>query len=237
MVEFVRRGIAAKQELHKICENMMDNCLASNSETGGVGCDNMTMVVIALLRGKTKEEWYKEIGDRVANGDGPCAAPEYGKLSPKPNVQKILAHLDLAEFRGPGNRRRYEDSEDDLDLDMDQRTRFRGGPGRIILLGDGTEVLTDSDEQEMIDHEDEDKDLEAQVGHSSSTSIGGQSDTRNEREGTPGPEPTKETSDDTKPTTVSSSAIPEKLPKNIEPHGTTIKPATDGPLKETPENS
>jgi len=58
---------------------MMDNCLASNSETGGVGCDNMTMIVIGLLRGKTKEEWYEEIAKRVANGDGPCAPPEYGK--------------------------------------------------------------------------------------------------------------------------------------------------------------
>lgn len=78
MVEFVRRGIAAKQKLSKISENMMDNCLASNSETGGVGCDNMTMIIVALLRGKSKDEWYQEIADRVANGDGPCAPPEYG---------------------------------------------------------------------------------------------------------------------------------------------------------------
>ena len=84
VVEFVRRGIAAKQELSKISENMMDNCLASNSETGGVGCDNMTMIVIALLRGKSKDEWYKEIGDRVAKGDGPCAPPEYGTSSSMP---------------------------------------------------------------------------------------------------------------------------------------------------------
>lgn len=75
----MRRGIVAKQELHSICENMMDNCLASNSETGGVGCDNMTMIVIALLHGKTKQEWYDTIAKRVADGDGPCAPPEYGK--------------------------------------------------------------------------------------------------------------------------------------------------------------
>src|SRR5687768_9184654 len=61
---------------------MMDNCLASNSETGGVGCDNMTMIVVGFLNGKTKEEWYEEIAQRVANGDGPCAPPEYGKLAP-----------------------------------------------------------------------------------------------------------------------------------------------------------
>lgn len=83
VVEFVRRGIAAKQDLDKICENMMDNCLASNSETGGVGCDNMTMIVIGILNGKTKEEWYEEIAKRVAAGDGPCAPPEYG-TSPEP---------------------------------------------------------------------------------------------------------------------------------------------------------
>jgi protein phosphatase 2C family protein 2/3 len=84
VVEFVRRGIAAKQPLARICENMMDNCLASNSETGGVGCDNMTMTVIGLLHGKTKEEWYNQIAERVANGDGPCAPPEYGKSPEEP---------------------------------------------------------------------------------------------------------------------------------------------------------
>lgn len=79
VVEFVRRGIAAKQELHYICENMMNNCLASGSETGGVGCDNMTMVIIGLLNGRTKEQWYDQIAERVAQGDGPCAPPDHGK--------------------------------------------------------------------------------------------------------------------------------------------------------------
>jgi protein phosphatase 2C family protein 2/3 len=69
----------AKQPLESICENMMDNCLASNSDTGGVGCDNMTITVIGLLHGKTKEQWYEDIAKRVANGEGPCAPPEYGK--------------------------------------------------------------------------------------------------------------------------------------------------------------
>jgi len=83
VIEFVRRGIAAKQELHTICENMMDNCLASWNETGGAGepgCDNMTMIVVALLRNMmTKEEWYDLIAKRVADGDSPCAPRKYGK--------------------------------------------------------------------------------------------------------------------------------------------------------------
>lgn len=56
----------------------MDTCLASNSDTGGVGCDNMTMIVIGLLGGRTKQEWYDLICKRVEEGDGPCAPPEYG---------------------------------------------------------------------------------------------------------------------------------------------------------------
>ena len=81
VVEFVRRGIVAKQSLSTICENMMDACCATSSDTGGVGCDNMTMIVIALLNGKSKDEWYQLVADRVGDGDGPCAPPEHGKLT------------------------------------------------------------------------------------------------------------------------------------------------------------
>jgi len=48
-----------------------------------------------LLNGKSKDEWYKMVADRVANGDGPCAPPEY------------------AEFRGPGV---HHSSEADTDM-------------------------------------------------------------------------------------------------------------------------
>ncbi|KXJ92082.1 protein phosphatase PTC2 [Microdochium bolleyi] len=157
VVEFVRRGIAAKQDLDKICENMMDNCLASNSETGGVGCDNMTMIVIGFLRGKTKEQWYEEVASRVAKGDGPCAPPEY------------------AEFRGPGVHHNFDDSDSGYDLDNESRSKPFGignNKGRIIFLGDGTEVLTDSDDTEMFDNSEEDKDLASQVSKSGSSGDG-----------------------------------------------------------------
>ncbi|KAJ6036086.1 Protein phosphatase 2C [Penicillium herquei] len=165
VVEFVRRGIAAKQDLYRICENMMDNCLASNSETGGVGCDNMTMTIIGLLNGKTKEEWYNQIAERVASGDGPCAPPEY--------------ELRTAEFRGPGIRNQFEDQLDDYDLEMDRSRAFNERAGRIILLGDGTEVIPDHNEEELFD-QTEDQDLVNQVHPSDSI--------RNDREATPGPQ-------------------------------------------------
>ncbi len=142
----------------------MDNCLASNSETGGVGCDNMTMVIIGLLHGKSKEEWYEEIAKRVANGDGPCAPPEYGKYSAFLFSGSCANNL-VAEFRGPGVHHNFDDSDSGYDVDMDQKSKPFGGNqrGRIILLGDGTEVLTDSDDTEMFDHSEEDRDLASQV--------------------------------------------------------------------------
>ncbi|KAF1970472.1 PP2C-domain-containing protein [Bimuria novae-zelandiae CBS 107.79] len=121
VIEFVRRGIVAKQDLASICENMMDNCLASNSDTGGVGCDNMTMIVIGLLHGKTKEQWYEDIAKRVANGEGPCAPPEY------------------AEFRGPGVHHRIDDSPDDIDMDLDNRFQGNRGMGDADMFDNDDE--------------------------------------------------------------------------------------------------
>lgn len=48
---------------------------------------------------------------------------------------------------------------------MDPKSKSFGGNqrGRIILLGDGTEVLTDSDDTEMFDRSEEDRDLDSQV--------------------------------------------------------------------------
>ena len=147
----------------------MDNCLASNSETGGVGCDNMTMLIIGLLRDKSKEEWYDTIAKRVADGDGPCAPPEYGTLLPTHCLQPLENtrtnnFSPTAEFRGPGKRGRSSDEIpdefDEEESNGDLQTAIRSG--RIIMLGDGTEVLTDSD-ADMFDDEQykDEKDDEA----------------------------------------------------------------------------
>ena len=71
---------------------------------------------------------------------------------------------EIAEFRGPGVHHNFDDSDSGYDVDMDQKKPFGANQrGRIILLGDGTEVLTDSDDTEMFDHSEEDKDLASQV--------------------------------------------------------------------------
>ncbi len=146
----------------------MDNCLASNSETGGVGCDNMTVAIVGILNGQTQEEWYNKIAERVANGDGPCAPVEYGEDPPHFYYHFSMANWSFAaaEFRGPGVHHNFEDSDSNGDMDMQQggaRNGFRGGKSRIIYLGDGSQILTGSEDTNMIDNEDEDADLANQA--------------------------------------------------------------------------
>jgi len=81
----------------------------------------------------------------------------------------LIRMICTAEFKGPGVHHRFDnDSPDDYDLDhMNQHSRMSSGqPGRVILLGDGTEIMTDSGENDtdMFDQsDDEEKDLASQV--------------------------------------------------------------------------
>jgi len=71
VVDFIRREVAQEKPLSQICENIMEHCLAPDTHGAqGIGCDNMTILIVALLNGKTEEEWYAMIKDRVANKVG-----------------------------------------------------------------------------------------------------------------------------------------------------------------------
>jgi protein phosphatase 2C family protein 2/3 len=92
---------------------------------------------------------------------------------------------------------------------MEMEARARANRGRIILLGDGSEVLTDSDDTEMFDHSEEDKDLDSQV-HKNESSHG----ETEKKEGA----------------LVNSDALPEKLASP--PTSDEVLPATS--LKDAP---
>lgn len=76
---------------------------------------------------------------------------------------------------------------------MDHKARNFGGlGGRIILLGDGTEVTGSSEaDSDMFDHDDEDHDLAEQirkgVAHDDDDDDLDASELRRQREGTPAP--------------------------------------------------
>lgn len=84
-------------------------------------------------------------------------------------------------------------------MDMDQRTRLLGGrAGRIILLGDGTEILTSHG-----DEDDEDIDMDGRgeaeevTDEAEKTDANGEESARSQREETPAP--TGDSSEDNAP--------------------------------------
>ncbi|KAI8639641.1 phosphatase 2C-like domain-containing protein [Parasitella parasitica] len=59
VVDYVRSKIAEDKTLKEICESIMDNCLADDQTTNGLGYDNMSVIIVAILNGRTEEEWYQ----------------------------------------------------------------------------------------------------------------------------------------------------------------------------------
>ncbi|ELU07597.1 hypothetical protein CAPTEDRAFT_117783 [Capitella teleta] len=56
VVEFVRARVADKMEPEIICEELMMRCLAPDCQMGGLGCDNMTVVLVCFLHGGSYDE-------------------------------------------------------------------------------------------------------------------------------------------------------------------------------------
>jgi protein phosphatase 2C family protein 2/3 len=69
VVDYVREGVAENKSLETICENIMDDCLANDQTSSGLGYDNMSVMIIAILNGKTEKEWYQSIKEKVENSN------------------------------------------------------------------------------------------------------------------------------------------------------------------------
>ncbi len=65
----------------------------STFDFGGIGCDNMTIVIAAFLNGKTKDEFYKSIRDKVnkeyPDGDYPVIDPYARIKNGNDNINQV----------------------------------------------------------------------------------------------------------------------------------------------------
>ncbi|CAO3652309.1 unnamed protein product [Cunninghamella echinulata] len=71
VVDYIRYELKQKRTLKEICENIMDFCLAESGDMTGIGCDNMTIMVIAFLRKKTTQQWYEWMANKSNIKDPP----------------------------------------------------------------------------------------------------------------------------------------------------------------------
>ncbi|KAJ2359192.1 Protein phosphatase 2C 2 [Coemansia sp. RSA 2618] len=87
VVQFVHAKIVQGLKLDRVCEEMMDRCLASESELGGVGCDNMTVVIVALLNGKSEDAWYEHVK----------AVAEESGLKSSPKIERSASDSEMSD--------------------------------------------------------------------------------------------------------------------------------------------
>ncbi|KAF7978516.1 hypothetical protein HWV62_45685 [Athelia sp. TMB] len=110
VVDFVRLKVSEGKELTEIGEEMCELCLAPDTSSGaGIGCDNMTVLVVALLNGRTKEEWYAWVTDRVKQN--------YGYETPR-TLPQIYAQSRLMAFKA---RREAQEERDRMRTDRDDQ--------------------------------------------------------------------------------------------------------------------
>ena len=65
VVDFLRVSIASTGSILESINLLMDKCLATCVDFTCVGCDNMTVVVVAILHGKTFDEWLQTLRENV----------------------------------------------------------------------------------------------------------------------------------------------------------------------------
>ncbi|KAI8761701.1 protein phosphatase 2C T23F11.1 isoform X1 [Biomphalaria glabrata] len=82
VVEFVRNRIAQRMEPDTICEELMTRCLAPDCQAGGLGCDNMTVVLVCFLHGGTYDDLVRK-----------CARPS--RAGPAPHLRDYSAGFEF----------------------------------------------------------------------------------------------------------------------------------------------
>lgn len=70
VISYVRENIANGLEPEEICENLMMRCLAPDCQMAGLGCDNMTVVIVGLLHGDTYEKLQEKCKKPVEDDEG-----------------------------------------------------------------------------------------------------------------------------------------------------------------------
>jgi len=83
VINYVRYQVSQGKELTEIVEMICEYCLAPDT-TSDIGCDNMTILIVAITHGRSKDDWYAWITDRVKNNygyDTPSTLPRLYPLS------------------------------------------------------------------------------------------------------------------------------------------------------------
>lgn len=122
VVDVVRLLISQGKTLKEVCEIICEHCLAPDTNSGaGIGCDNMTIMIVALLNGRTEEEWRSWVTERTKK--------KYGYNTPE-DLPQLYSVSRLMSFRA---RRQAEEERERLRKDRELAGEGRlGGPSNDV---------------------------------------------------------------------------------------------------------
>lgn len=66
VIDFCRERIASGKYPEEICEELMSHCLAPDCQMGGLGGDNMTVVLVCFLHNKSYEDLIERCASRTS---------------------------------------------------------------------------------------------------------------------------------------------------------------------------
>ncbi|KAH9936300.1 phosphatase 2C-domain-containing protein [Fomitopsis serialis] len=126
-VDVIRLMISQGKDLSQVCEEICELCLAPDTNSGaGIGCDNMTILIVAVLHGRTIEEWYKWIAERTQQQYGHTTPEELPQLYSQSRLASFRARREAWEARraqreahnassssSPDREQRFSDGEDE----------------------------------------------------------------------------------------------------------------------------
>lgn len=65
LIRLIRHKLAQDWNLQHITEFILNDCIGMASNVTGVGFDNMTIIIVAMHRGSTMDEWYAAMRARI----------------------------------------------------------------------------------------------------------------------------------------------------------------------------
>ena len=177
VVDVIRYEVSEGKELAEITELICDHCLAPDTTSRlGIGCDNMTILIVALLHNRTKEEWCSWITDRVKNSIGYETPNSLPQLYSPNRIKSFRARQEAIEAH---EKSLHQDDKSDPST-LSGVARVLGKPGTISFVTHSPlfdlamfardDAKDDSDEEDQKeempgDHDEEEHKEEMPGGH------------------------------------------------------------------------
>ena len=143
----MRLLVSQGKELPEVCEIICDHCLVPDTTSGaGIGCDNMTMMVIALLHGRTPAEWYTWVAERTKAGVGRKVPGELPTLYSMTRIMNYRARKAAQEERNKRFRDAFPTAQQESAPQLSPFARILGAGGALgsLAFGGGSGIGGDA---------------------------------------------------------------------------------------------